>query len=110
MAFDALEALRNNKIGTYRELPDGSKVFEPSLSAADRKAILEDGADMGAIVNAKRRGLRVSDIHGVRVRHTYVGTRPGDRLRLRPSEIYRQAGMDRDLARRLLRRHGYVAL
>lgn len=110
LAFDALEALRNNKIGTYRTLPDGSKVFEPSLSEADRKAILEDGADMGRVINAKRRGLRVSDIYGDRVRHTVVGPRPGMNLRLRPSEIYRQAGMDRDLARRLLQRHGYVSL
>lgn len=102
MAFDSYTAIEAGQI--------------TGLNKADTDAILNGGADVNQIINAKR-GMRTVDIHGERIQTTTEGTTrrgvAGSRLRvgyhrLTPREIYRQAGTDRDLARRLLYRHGYV--
>ena len=118
LAFDSYAAIESNQI--------------TGLSKADRTAILEDNADVNQVINAKR-GLRTTDIFGERIQTTTegttrravagrrliaasgTGTRPsGERffraanLRLTPREIYKQAGTDRELAARLLYKHGYV--
>jgi hypothetical protein len=66
------------------------------LSAADRRA-LEDGADLGRLVNAKKTGLSIAG----------DGTRKRGR-RLTPEAIYKRAGNDRELALKLLRQNRYV--
>lgn len=84
------------------------------LSKGDRKA-LADGADFNQVANAKR-GVRQAKIGGVTVQVTsegvtkrgLAGNRLGKRARLTPNEVYRQAGSDRALAIRLLKKHGYV--
>lgn len=99
------------------------------LSGADTKAIL-DGADPGQVINAKR-GMYTADAFGRRLKATSEGitkrgvagrrmrqferdVAPGQRYRrsrvprLRPEEIYRQAGEDRAEAIRLLDRFGYL--
>lgn len=83
------------------------------LSAADRKAIVEDGADPAQVINAHRGmttaqgGLKATR-EGV-TRHGLAGRRAGPgTVRLRPESIYRIAGDDRAEAIRLLRRFGYL--
>ena len=95
------------------------------LSRADTKAILEDGADVGQVINAKR-GLKPGGIttEGT-TRRAFAGRRmreSGDTFRgatstryrrttgarLTPDAIYRQAAGSREEAIRLLRRYGYV--
>ena len=63
------------------------------LSKADTKAIVDDGADVSRVVNAKR------GVNGA--------TRARRAGRVRPDDIYRLAG-SRDEAIRILRRHGYL--
>lgn len=117
--FDAEEALRRGQIHGFTE--------------AEKDAILNQGADINAIVNAKRKGVSVTKMYGnVKVRTTREGmtrrglahsrlVEPGDEMRKRgryyvpvntvrltPYEIYRQAGNDEALLRRLLYRHGYI--
>lgn len=94
LAFDAEEALRQGKIGSYRRMPDGSRKFESALSEAERDAILNEGADMNRIVNSKRWRMRTTAMHGYR--------------RTSPTSIYRAAGGNRDRIRALLRQHGYI--
>jgi hypothetical protein len=92
------------------------------LSRADRRAIVEDGADVFQVVNA-RRGMETASVYGRRLKVTREGVTPrglaGRRLaeqggtyqrspRLRPEAIYRLAGDDRTEAIRLLRRFGYL--
>jgi hypothetical protein len=92
------------------------------LSEADRRAITEDGADVGQVINA-RRGMETASVYGRRLKVTNEGvTRRGvagrvmneqgdsyqQTPRLRPEAIYQIAGDDRDEAIRLLRRFGYV--
>lgn len=118
LAFDSFAAIEAGQI--------------TGLSKADTQAILEDGADVNSVINAKR-GMRHADVFGERIKITSEGTTRrsiagarliaeggtggrttsgryfvAQRMRLTPSEIYRQAGMDRELARRLLYKHGYV--
>jgi hypothetical protein len=91
------------------------------LSKADTRAILEDGADVGQVINAHR-GMYTADAYGQRVKATQEGvTRrgvAGRRMaeqggrytktpRLRPEAIYRVAA-DREDAIRLLKRFGYL--
>jgi hypothetical protein len=86
------------------------------LSRADTKAIIEDGADVGQVINAHR-GMYTADAYGVRVRATTEGVTKravaGSRFdskrspRLRPESIYAIA-KDREDALRLLRRFGYL--
>lgn len=93
-----------------------------NLSKADRRAIVEDGADPAQVINAKR-GMETASGYGRRLKVTNEGvTRrgvAGRRLaeqggsytrtpRLRPEAIYEIAGDDRDEAIRLLRRFGYL--
>lgn len=94
------------------------------LSQADQRAI-RDGADIGAIVNAKRGGGRrpkgmtnavSADIFGRTVKATTEGVtkrgewrkkHPGLPIRLRPESIYDHAA-DRADAIRLLKLYGYI--
>lgn len=83
------------------------------LSKAQTKAIVEDGADIGQVINA-RRGMRPG---GVTLEGTTKRGHAGKRLRaetgqrrvvrLTPDAIYQQAAT-RDEAINLLRRHGYL--
>lgn len=92
------------------------------LSVDDTKAIVDDGADPGQVINA-RRGMQTSSAFGQKLSATTEGTtrrgvsgrqdaadgrRPGATPRLRPDEIYKQAGDDRAKAVVLLRRYGYL--
>ena len=76
------------------------------LTKAERQA-LEDGADLGQVVNAKRGRAR----GGSKLRNcgtqTLAGARRGQ-VRLTPKGIYQLADGDRDQALTLLRKHGYV--
>lgn len=94
------------------------------LSQADAQAI-RDGADIQAVVNAKRGGGRrpkgmtnavTADVFGRTVKATLEGTtrrsawrraHPDLPIRLRPESIYEHA-VDRDDALRLLRLYGYL--
>jgi hypothetical protein len=93
-----------------------------NLSVADRRAIVEDGADPAQVINA-RRGMETASVYGRRLKVTTEGvTRRGvagrqmaaqgesytRTPRLRPEAIYGLAGDDRDEAVRLLRRFGYL--
>lgn len=82
-AFDAMEAVRQDRI--------------TGLTKAEKRAILEEDANLARIVNAKRTGLR-----------TLVGG-PNQRAR-KPTAayIYSKAGGDRDKAVRDLIRWGYI--
>ena len=77
------------------------------LSAADTHAIVIDGADVARVVNATR-GMTTAAVGGRRLKATTELSRRGV-VRLRPEEIYRQAGDDRSRAIALLARHGYTA-
>lgn len=99
------------------------------LSQADMKAIVEDGADVGQVINAHR-GMATADVYGRRLKVTGEGTTrrgyaasqmdttfrkvAGERYgraaspRLRPEAIYQLAGDDRAEAIRLLQRFGYL--
>lgn len=95
------------------------------LSQADAQAI-RDGADIGAVVNAKRGSGRrpqgmtnavSAEVFGRTVKATLEGTtkrgewrrkHPNLPIRLRPESIYEHA-RDRDDAVRLLRLYGYIA-
>lgn len=81
--FDPMEAVRQGRV--------------TGLTKAERTAILRDGANLNAIVNAKRGGLR-----------TLTGG-PKQRAR-RPTAayIYNRAGDDREAAIRELRRWNYI--
>jgi hypothetical protein len=95
---DAAQMARDGQIGWRR--PDGS--IRPGLSEADRKAIVEGGADPAKVVNAHR-GMYTEAGRKL----TTEATRNGRKIRLRPEEIYKQANGRAD-ALRLLRRFGYV--
>jgi len=78
------------------------------LSKADTRAIIEDRADVGQVVNA-RRGMAVNGrttTEGT-TRRGFAGKRLGGTVRLRPETIYEQAAT-REEAIELLRRHGYL--
>lgn len=81
------------------------------LSKADTRAILEDGADPGQVINAHR-GIKPGGIttEGT-TRRSFAGRRMRESgttgPRLRPEAIYRQAE-SREHAVELLRRYGYV--
>ncbi|WP_161605503.1 hypothetical protein [Pimelobacter simplex] len=124
LVTDPMAAFEQGLIGGYRIHPDGSTSFHSSLSEADRRAIA-DGADIGAVVNAKRGGGRrpkgmtnvvSAEIFNRTVKATLEGTtkrsawrraHPDLPIRLRPESIYEHA-KDRDDALRLLRLYGYV--
>lgn len=85
------------------------------LSKADYKAIVEDGADVSQVINAKR-GMSTEQVFGHRLKVTSEGTTRRGRarramgnapVRLRPESIY-QVAKDRDDAIRLLRHYGYI--
>jgi hypothetical protein len=68
------------------------------LSKADRRAILDDGADMGRVVNIRRTSAGLIE----------SGRALRRRGRLTPEAIYRQAGDDREAALALLTSNGYL--
>lgn len=83
------------------------------LSKSDVKAILEDHADVGQVINA-RRGMQPggTTLEGA-TRRGFAGKRLGAArnsraVRLTPDRIYEIAGDDRDRAIDLLRRNGYL--
>lgn len=82
------------------------------LSRADTRAIVEDGADVGQVINA-RRGMKPGGtaLEGTTKRGfagKRLGATRGNRVvRLTPDRIYQQAA-SRDEAIELLRRHGYL--
>lgn len=106
------EAFELGIIGGY--LKDGT--WKPGLSKADMQAI-EDGADIGRVINAHR-GMTTANIFGeTGVKVTTAGTtrrsawrraHPNLPYRLRPEAIYHIAGGDRGEALRLLRLYGYL--
>lgn len=124
LVTDPMVAFERGQIGGYRTLPDGSTRFESSLSIADTRAV-RDGADLQAVVNAKRGGGRrpkgmtntvTAEIFGRTVKATLEGTtkrgewrrkHPNLPIRLRPESIYEHA-TDRADALRLLRIYGYL--
>lgn len=92
------------------------------LSEADHRAIVDDGADVGQVINATR-GMYTANAYGVRVQATQEGVTKrgvaGQQMlagggsyqrtpRLRPESIYQIAGDDRAEAIRLLTRFGYL--
>lgn len=95
------------------------------LTINQRKAIA-DGADMDQVINAHRQGARSKDkmttTSGITrraqagkrlIEESGIGGKKGryfipKRARLTPEGIYTLAGEDRDLALRLLRKHGYI--
>lgn len=106
VSLDAEEAIRRGQV--------------TGLSQADRRAILDDGADVSQVINAKRKTAGLST-------PTYLGkvgnerastlestTRRGvfhheGQARLTPAAIYKAAGKDRSKARDLLAHYGYLA-
>lgn len=68
------------------------------LSKADRRAILEDGAKFGQVVNVRLRSSGLKEPGRVLYR----------RGRMTPEAIYRAAGADRDAALALLVQNGYL--
>lgn len=87
---------RNGQIGGHRTMPDGSKRFQPGLSAHETEAV-RMGADLNQVVNVKRKGA------GLTVGSS-VMYRAG---RLTPNGCLTVA-TDRADALRLLRRYGYI--
>lgn len=95
------------------------------LTINQRRAIA-DGADMNQVINAHRQGSRSKDkmttTSGITrraqagkrlIEESGIGGKKGryfipKRARLTPEGIYTLAGEDRDLALRLLQRHGYI--
>lgn len=75
------------------------------LSEADRRAIVDDGADVSRVINAHR-GMYTADALGSQLKATHAAA--GQTVRLRPESIYRLAGGDRGEAIRLLKAHGYI--
>ncbi|WP_181312474.1 hypothetical protein [Nocardioides campestrisoli] len=124
LVTDPMVAFDRGQIGGNVVQKDGTVKFKPSLSQADMRAI-RDGADIQAIVNAKRGGGRrpvgmtnaiTTEIFGRTVKATLEGTtrrgewrrkNPGLPIRLRPESIYEHA-KDRADAIRLLRLYGYL--
>ena len=124
LVTDPTVAFERGQIGGYRTLRDGSRRWVPSLSEADTRAV-RDGADLQAVVNAKRGGGRrpvgmtntvTAEIFGRTVKATLDGTtarsawrkkNPKLPIRLRPESIYEHA-KDREDALRLLRLYGYL--
>lgn len=85
----------------HSELADVTPDQVTDLTDAQRKAI-EDGADMGQVINVKRGGaLRRGGTT------TTAGAKRGQ-ARLTPRGIYDITGDDRDAAIELLRQHGYL--
>lgn len=99
-SYDPVEAIRSGDVH--------------GLSEADKKAILEDGADVSQVINAKRGGLQKADLYGDSMRVTKESTTKRGTFyvpktqRLRPDAIYKVA-KNQDDARRLLTRYGYLA-
>jgi len=85
-----------------RKLIESGKVH--GLSAADTKAIVEDGADPARVINASR-GMTTAA--GRKATTTGKAFRQGG-VRLRPESIYQLANGDRTEALRMLRRFGYI--
>lgn len=107
MTTDPLSAIKAGKVGSYRTDPKtGEKVFQHGLSETDRRAIIEDGANPGKVINAHR-GMSTEQGAGGTVKTTTELAKNGA-TRLRPESIYKLAGDDRDEALRLLRRFGYI--
>lgn len=77
------------------------------LSEADRRAIVDDGADVARVVNAQR-GMQTIETAQRKLKVTLEGVkRRSGTIRLRPETIYEQAN-SRDDAIRLLKRYGYL--
>lgn len=92
LTTDPLEAIKAGKV--------------TGLSQADTKAIIEDGADPGRVINAHR-GMSTEQISGRTVKTTAAMAARG-KTRLRPESIYEAADGNRDAALKLLRRFGYI--
>ncbi len=124
LVADPMEAFERGQIGGVVTNKDGTTEFRSSLSLADTRAI-RDGADLQAVVNAKRGGGRrpqgmtnaiTADLFGRTVKATTEGTtaraawrrkNPKLPIRLRPESIYEHA-IDRADVLRLLRLYGYL--
>lgn len=76
------------------------------LSKADHHAIVDDGADVGQVINARRRSNGMTTTEGT-TRRGFAGKSLNGEVRLRPEAIYAQAAT-REEALGLLRRHGYL--
>lgn len=79
---------------------------------------IRDGADIAQVINAQNRKGGVYTVDGRQYtregttrRGYYGGSEAGERgeRRMTPVQIYREAGEDREEARRLLRRFGYLS-
>ncbi len=75
------------------------------LTKGDRKA-LDEGADLGQVVNAKRGASGMTTTEGT-TKRGLAGQRQPGRQRLTPNGIYRIAS-DRTEAMTLLKQHGYL--
>lgn len=115
--------IRTDPMAYFRSLSQRER--EQTFGVAGAKAI-EDGADIGQVVNARRgmytAGGRSLTHEGTTKRGLHGGYYVDDsgRLvkrargakappRMMPEEIYRKAGADRELAQTMLRENGYVA-
>jgi hypothetical protein len=81
------------------------------IFGVDGAQAIRDGADMGRVVNARRKGsVRKAQVFGREAFVTSVGTGRGGRRgpRIMPETIYAIAGDDRAEAIRLLRVHGFI--
>lgn len=72
------------------------------LSRADTRAIVDDHADVGQVINAHRGMFTAGNVKAT------SEAAPRGVQRLMPESIYRQAGADRAKAIELLRQHGYL--
>jgi hypothetical protein len=122
VAIPATEATSTDLVSDARVDPKDyfnslSKVEQDRVFTAAGAQAIRDGADIGRVVNARRKaaGLTQAQVLGSRrslVRDTQgrftTSELRGRGVRLLPESIYELAGDDRDLALRMLRQHGYI--
>lgn len=79
------------------------------ISASDRRAIVEDGADLNQVLGA-RRGMSVAQVGKQKFKVTNAGRggRGRKATRLRPESIYQLANGNRAESLRLLKLNGYI--
>lgn len=90
--------------------------YVASLSEAEQDQVfgkagaqaIRDGADLGRVVNARRKGAIYTAGGRKFTREATTRRGTGRRVRLMPEQIYLEAGADRDEAIRLLKLHGYI--
>jgi hypothetical protein len=99
---DRADDVRTDPRGYFNQLDAAEQ--DKAFTKAGAQAI-RDGADIAQVVNA-RRGMQTATAYGREVLATTEAAGRG--VRLMPQQIYADAGGDRDLAIRLLRRFGYI--